>query len=117
MTSRNVLRAFVLLWWTVGVVLLVGSLRTLQECLVSKHPSPVAALAAVEAVSALLFLVPKTLRFGAAGLLLTLAVAFTAHLFLPQLRWDLLVYAAAVLFVSVHGALPKTPWRAAALHG
>jgi uncharacterized membrane protein YphA (DoxX/SURF4 family) len=115
--SRNLLRAFVLLWWTVGVVLLVGSLQTLQESLGPKHHSPVALLAGVEAVSALLFLIPKTLRLGATGLLLTLAVAFTVHLFLRQFHWDLLLYAAAVLFVAIRGALPKAQWKEAALHG
>jgi hypothetical protein len=115
--SRNLLRAFVVLWWTVGVALLVGSLQTLRQGLVPNHPSPVALLAAVEAVSALLFLVPRTLRLGAAGLLLTLAVAFAVHLFLRQLRWDLLVYAATVFFVAVHGTLPKAQWKEAALHG
>jgi hypothetical protein len=115
--SRNLVRVFVLLWWTVGVVLLWVSLRTLQEDLVRQHPSPVALLALLEAVSAALFLFPKTLRLGAAGLLFTLGIAFLVHLFLHQLRWDLLVYAAAVLFVAVHGALPKAEWREATLHG
>jgi hypothetical protein len=116
-TSRNLVRAFVLLWWTVGLVLLVASLRTLKGGFAAKPPSPVTVLALVEAASAVLFLIPKTLRLGAAGLLLTLGVAFVVHLLLGEPRWDLLVYAAAVLFVAVHGALPKAQWRAAALHG
>jgi hypothetical protein len=113
--SRSLLRAFVFLWWTVGLALLVGSVQTLLGGLSAKHHSPVALLAGVEAVSAILFLLPQTLRVGAAGLLLTLGVAFVAHLFMKQFRWDLLLDAAAVAFVAVHGTLSKPQWREASL--
>ena len=117
MTTRSVVRAFMFLWWTVGAVLLWASVRTLQEGLAAKPPSPVALLALLEATSALLFLLPKTMRLGAIGLVLTLGVAFVVHLVVGHARWDLLVYAAAVSFVAVHGPLPETPSRVAALHG
>lgn len=61
----------------------------------------------------LLFIVPKTMRLGAAGLLLTLSVALVAHLFLGQFRADLLLYAVAVAFVAVHGSLSAEQWRRA----
>jgi hypothetical protein len=102
-----------LLWWTVGLVLLVGGVQTVEGELKSTHHSPVVLLAAVEAVSALLFLLPRTMRVGAAGLLLTLAVALVVHLAMRQLRWDLLLYAAAVYFVAVHGPLSSPQWREA----
>lgn len=115
--SRSLLRAFVFLWWTVGLVLLIFSVRTLLGTLAANHHSPLALLACVEAVSALLFLLPQTLRVGAVGLLLTLGVAFIAHLFMKEFRWDLLLDAAAVTFVAVHGTLSGPQWREAALSG
>lgn len=110
MPSRNLLRAFMLLWWTAGLLLLVGSLQTVRGGLETSH-APVVWLAAVEAVSALLFLFASTLRVGAAGLLLSLGVAFLAHL--HQFRWDFIFYAATVYFVAVHGPLSKPQWREA----
>jgi len=32
---------------------------------------------------------------------------------LHEFRWDLLIYAAAVLFVAVHGPLTPEQWRRA----
>jgi hypothetical protein len=117
MPSRSLLRAFMLLWWTVGLVLLVASVRTVQDSLTPTHHSPVVLLAAVEAVSALLFLFPRTMRVGAAGLLLTLAVALVVHVAMRQLRWDLLLFAAAVYFIAVHGPLSRPQWREATSRG
>jgi hypothetical protein len=114
MPSRNLLRAFMLLWWTAGLLLLLASLQTVRGGLQAGH-APVVWLAAVEAVSAGLFLFPRTLRVGAAGLLLTLCVAFVAHL--HQFRWDFIFYAATVYFVAVHGPLSKPQWRDAASFG
>ena len=100
---RSLLGAFVLLWGMLGLGLLIGSLQTVVHALASPHPDPhLVLLGAMEAVFALLFLIPRTARVGAAGLLLTLIVAWAAHAFLHEVRWDLLVYAAAVLFVAVH---------------
>src|SRR5262245_7650543 len=105
---RGLIGAFLLLWWTLGMGLLIGSVETAVHALASARPNPhLVLLGAVEALSALLFLIPRTARMGAAGLLLTLIVACVAHAFLHEMRWDLLVYAAAVLFVAVHG----TPLR------
>lgn len=61
-----------------------------------------------EAVAALLFLAPRTMRLGAVGLLATFAFAFLLHAGRWQFRGDLLVYAAAVGFVAVHGAVPMS---------
>ena len=113
MPSRSLLRAFVLLWWTLGVALLIGSLHTVRGALHAGPANPhLALLGGIEAVAAVLFLVPRTLRPGAAGLALTLAVAFLVHVVLHQFRWDLLVFAAAVLFVAVHGSLSRSQWGA-----
>jgi uncharacterized membrane protein YphA (DoxX/SURF4 family) len=110
MPPRSLVRTFVLLWWTLGLALLVGSIQTVRAPLDSSgHPNPhLVLLGSIEAVAALLFLIPRTLRLGASGLLLTLAVALLVHAGMHQLRWDLLVDAAAVLFVAVHGPVPTT---------
>lgn len=65
------------------------------------HNPHIAVLAAVEAIGALLFLVPRTLRLGAALLLLTIAAAAAMHATAGELRIDLLVYAAGVWLVAV----------------
>ena len=110
MPPRNLVRAFFLLWYVLGAGLLIGSILTVRSALGTAHgPNPhIALLGGVEAVAALLFLIPRTLRLGAAGLLLTLGVAFLLHAVHQQFRWDLLVYAAAVIFVAVHGPVSLT---------
>jgi len=112
--SQSLMRAFVFLWWTLGLVLLVVSIQTVQDTLGTNHHSPLVLLAGTEAVAALLFLLPRTMRVGAAGLLLVLAVAFLLHLTQRQFRWDLVLYASAVVFVAIHGSLSTPQWRVAA---
>jgi len=116
MASHNLVRTFVLLWWTLGLVLLFWSIETARGALESSRApdTHVAILGAVEAVAALLFLVPRTLRIGAIGLVCTLAIAFIAHTAQHELRLDLLIDAAAVLFVAVHGPVPLEQLRPAA---
>ena len=115
MPNRRLLRAFILLWWSLGVALLVGSVQTLRWAANSGHGvhSHLVLLAGAEAVAALLFLVPRTLRPGAVLLLLTLMVALVVHLLRHEFRSDLLVYASAVFFVAVHGTLSRPQWAEA----
>lgn len=115
MPPKSLVRSFVVLWWTLGVAILVLSVGTLRHALgaaglAARH---VALLAIVEAAAAIVFLVPRALRVGAAGLLVVFAVALLLHAAELQMRWDLLVYAAAVLFVAVHGPLTRDQWRLA----
>ena len=119
MPPRRLLRAFILLWWTLGVALLFGSVQTVRWAAHANHGahSHLALLAGVEALGAVLFLIPRALRLGAALLLLTLAVAFGFHALRHEFRWDLLVYAAAVLFVAVHGSLSTSQWAEARAPG
>lgn len=98
MPPARLVRAFLALWWTTGVAVLYLSALTLRLAL-QRGDHHVVLLAGVEAVSALLFLLPWTMRPGAAGLLLTFAVAMAVH----GPRADLLVYTAIVVFVAVHG--------------
>jgi hypothetical protein len=118
MPSQRLLRAFVVLWWTLGAVILVVSLRSLRDGLWPAHQLPLVVLAGTEAVAALLFLLPQTMRVGAVGLLVVLAIAFLLHLLaLHEFRSDLLLFSAAVYFVAVHGSLSKPQWRHLASRG
>jgi hypothetical protein len=112
MPPRSLMRSFLLLWMVTGVVLFVASVRTVAEA-AGPHANPhLVLLGGVEALSALLFLMPWTLRLGAVGLLTTIGIAFLVHTLMGQFRGDLLLYAAAVVFVSVHGSLTRPQWRA-----
>ena len=114
MPPRSLLRAFLALWALTGVVLLIASLATVRAALSTTHGDPhVVLLGGLEAVAALLFLIPPAMRVGAVGLLATIAVALGVHTVMGQWRGDLLLYAAAVGFIAVHGPLTSAQWRAA----
>lgn len=115
MPSRNLLRSFLALWLATGLMLLLGSATTVREAWIgAQHANPhVALLGGVEALAALLFLVPRTFRLGALGLLAAIGVAFAVHAALGQFRGDLLLYAVVVLFARVHGPLTAAQLRAA----
>ena len=115
MPPRSLLRAFVVLWLVTGSVILGLSITTIQDgWLGSRHVNPhLVTLGALEAVAAVLFMIPRTLRPGAIGLLVTIGGAVFTHLALGQLRGDLLLYAAVVAFTLVHGPLTPTQWRVA----
>lgn len=108
MPPSSLVRAFVIQWWTAGILLLFWSVQTAQHAAQSGHAhNPhVAVLGVVEAVAALLFLIPRTMRIGATGLLFTFAVAFLGHALRQEFRGDLLLAAAVVSFVAVHGVVP-----------
>jgi hypothetical protein len=107
--SLTTARAFLALWRTLGVLLIMYSGQTAWHALAAGRDGidvHVAILAAVEAIAGLLFLVPKTMRAGGACLLAVFAVAFVLHgrkgAFAPQL----LLYVVAVSFVMIHGRVP-----------
>jgi uncharacterized membrane protein YphA (DoxX/SURF4 family) len=108
MPAVGLVRAFVALWWTTGLVLLYLSVKTAYNGFQPGAARDVhaAVLGSLEALAALMFLAPQTLRIGAVGLLVILALVFLIHASRLQFRGDLVVYAAAVLFVAVHGAVP-----------
>lgn len=113
MPPRSLLRAFLVLWVVTGIALLIGSVDTVRQAL-GGHPNPhLALLGAVEALAALVFLIPRTTRAGAVGLVTTIGVAFAVHAVLGQFRGDLLVYAAAAAFVGVHRPLSRGQLRSA----
>jgi len=108
MPPVGLVRAFVVLWWTTGLVLLYLSVKTAYHGLQPGSDQDLHAVlvGSLEGIAALTFLVPRTLRVGAVGLLVILALVFLVHAARLQFRADLLVYAAAVLFVAVHGTVP-----------
>jgi hypothetical protein len=112
MPPLRLLRSFLALWWILGCALLALSVRTVAHAFESGRvvDPHMALVGGVEAAAAILFLVPRTLRAGAGGVLLTIAIAWLAHAHGQPVRWDLAIDAAAVLFVAVHGPLTGEQW-------
>lgn len=71
-------------------------------------------IGSVEALGAVAFLMPRTLRLGALLLLITIVPAVVLHAARGEWRPDLLVYAAGVLLVAVHESEAELPAGAAA---
>ena len=107
MAAADTRRAFQLFHAVLGLGLFAISLITLWHTLHElgepghRH---LAFVAAIEAVGALLFLIPRTIRWGGAVLLLVLLPAFVNHLIRGDWEFQLLIYAAGVWYVMVHGA-------------
>ena len=106
MASRTLRCSFIAFHVTLGLVLLVLSVRTAVYALGpgGAHSPHVAALAILEAAGALLFLLPKSLRAGGVLLLLSIGLGMILHATAHQFRADLLVYAVGTWFVTVHGS-------------
>ena len=106
MDAVLVRRSFVAFHLTLGLGLLFGSIQTLLHALApANRPSHqhLALVAAVEAIGAILFVLPGTLRPGALLLVLTIGLAFIAHAIQGEWRPDLAIYATGAWFVFVHG--------------
>jgi uncharacterized membrane protein YphA (DoxX/SURF4 family) len=110
MPGRSLVRAFVALYLTLGAVVLVQSVQTVigarRGAFRPGDQLHAFILGSVEVVGALLFLIPRTMRTGAAVLLAIFALAFLLHATEGDLHLTLLVYAAGVLFVRIHGVRP-----------
>jgi hypothetical protein len=115
MAQKSLRNAFIAFHLTLGAVIFWLSIQTAVS---AARQSPVnlhlLILAGVETVAALLFLLPSTLRVGGSGLLLTFAVAIIAHALQGEFVAPLLVYAAGVIFVTVHGSAWTQPSASAA---
>ena len=104
---RTRVRAFIILYVTLGLVVLIQSIGTL----VAADRGTIAAgdrlharlLGGLELVAAVLFLIPRTMRAGAIGLLVVFSLAFGLHALRGDVALPLLVYAAGVFFVRTHG--------------
>ncbi|MGN6393858.1 MAG: hypothetical protein ACTHM9_16645 [Gemmatimonadales bacterium] len=104
---RRLRPAFVLLHVTLALLLGIGGASTAVQAS-GAHAVHLMMLGGFEGVAAVLFLFPRTLRLGAAGLLLSCGVAFVAHAAMGQWRPDLVLYMVSVLFVTLHGAAYKS---------
>lgn len=115
MPPRNLVRAFVVQWWTTGTLLFIWSVQTALQNIgaAHSHNQHLVLLGVVEAISAVLFVIPRTMRVGTVGLLLTFVIAFIVHASMHQFRGDLILYAAVVSFTAVHGPVPFSWLRSA----
>ena len=104
---RSLVRAFLVLYVTLGLVVFVQSVQTVLAAGAGTfHGSDrlhALILGSVEAAAAVAFLVPRVMQAGAAALLAIFALAFGLHLLQGSPNLVLLVYGAGVLFVRVHG--------------
>src|SRR3989442_11349774 len=104
--NNSLRRAFALFHVTLGLVVFWESVDTIRHVSTLHQGNPLGShlslLAGIEALAAVLFLLPKTLKVGSWLLLAVFAVAIAVHGIRQEL--SLLVFAAGVLFVSVHGS-------------
>lgn len=107
MPRQSLVRAFLSLYVTLGLVVLIQSVQTV----VAAHSGSITpgdrrhalVLGALEALAAVAFLIPRTMRVGAVALLVIFAAAFALHALGGDWHLPLLVYGAGALFVQVHG--------------
>jgi hypothetical protein len=100
--SERIRRAFLIFHLVLGLGLLWGSVHTLLH--LGSTDLHARIVGSIEAVGAVAFLIPRTLRFGGALLVLSIAGAMVVHAGMGEWRPDLLVYAAGVVLVMVHGS-------------
>jgi len=109
MTVDRLRWPFIVLHLTLGFVVLYGSVRTvvggLQAGAFAGANWHLVLLGTIEAVGALLFLLPRYTRLGGGIMLVTFAVAIVAHAMQRQFPGNLLVYAAATWLVMARGGL------------
>jgi hypothetical protein len=108
MSNHALRRSFIAFHLILALVVLAQSLITVWHASGlghAQHPNPVlAGFAGAEAIAALLFILPATLRIGAASLLLIFIFALAFHGLHGELQLTLLVYAAGVMLVMAHGS-------------
>jgi hypothetical protein len=104
MRTLSFRRALAFFHTALGLVVFLQSIGALRRALYA-HPAAqphIVVLAGVEALAAILFLIPKTIDIGGTVLLIIFAVALVLHGVRGQLM--LFVYAAGVILVMVHGS-------------
>lgn len=105
--TAAVRRAFLLFHAIVGGVLLLNGVMAVSHALheLDGRHGHLAMVGSLEALGALLFLIPRTVRWGGAALLVVLMGGVAMHL--SQGDWEelhYLIYAAGVWLVIVNGA-------------
>ena len=112
MTGPHVRSAFMIFHAILAGVLLILSHNALFHSLHEHGIGHLTFFAALELVGALLLLIPRTLTLGGVMLLVVLIPGFIVHLARGELELQLLIYAAGVYFVMVHGAAWGRPGSA-----
>ena len=109
MNSKSFRRTFVLFHITLGMVVFLQSVSTVLRAssghFVEAMRSHVTILAIVEALAAIIFLLPRTVKVGGAMLLIIFAVALAVHGVRGELT--LFVYAVGVVLVMIEGGSYK----------
>jgi hypothetical protein len=107
MTVDRTRLPFVVLHLTLGLIVLYGSVRTALGGLHAGASGGgnwhLVLLGTLEAVGAVLFLLPRCTRLGGGIMLATFAIAIMAHAVQREVPGNLLVYAVATWFVMAHG--------------
>ena len=98
--------AFIAFHITLAVVVFIESIITVFHSLHSTTQSHLGTIlpwfSGIEALSALLLLIPQTLKIGGGLLLAIFAVAIVTHG--PAEQMPLFVYAAGIVFLMIHGS-------------
>jgi hypothetical protein len=107
MTSeRNLRRAFIVFHLTLAIVIFIESVMTVMHSLHSPVDSHLDIIlpwfAGLEALAAVLLIIPWTLKIGGWILLVIFAVAIIVHG--PLYQMPLFAYAAGVILIMVHGS-------------
>jgi hypothetical protein len=104
--NQSLRRSFVGFHLTLASVVFVQSVLAVFKALLAEPDANwhLFILASVEAVAAILFVIPVTLRVGGISLCLVFFVAFTAHAIVGEFELGLLVYGAGTVFILFHGA-------------
>ena len=104
--NQSLRRSFVGFHLTLASVVFVQSVLAIFKALLAEPDANwhLFILASVEAVAAILFVIPVTLRVGGIALCLVFFVAFTAHAIVGEFELGLLVYGAGTVFILFHGA-------------
>ncbi len=109
MTNRKLVLTFAAFHAALGLVILLQSVETAQCASGALGAQPLqnglAVFVGAEALAAALFLVPATTRLGAVALIVIFAVALGLHGLQGEFQLTLLVYAAGVALVMVHGSV------------
>ena len=113
MYDGKIKRAFIVFHLTLAVVILVLSVTTavsaagiLDDTTPNWH---LFTLATVEALAAVLFVIPRTTGLGGRLLMVILLFAFCLHAVGRDFQLPLLVYAAGAFFVVRHGNAMSKP--------
>lgn len=104
MSDHMLRRSFVSFHCVLAAVVFLQSMITVLHASAGQGGHGLAWFAGAEAVAAILFLVPATMRAGAIFLLLIFSVAIVLHGLQGELQLSLVVYIAGVVLVMAHGS-------------